>query len=176
MIDPVAPAGPASLLAADPVAALLQDAQGPGGVLDLGKLAEGLTGAPDLLGGVLDRLSILDATQLVTRLGVLPRSPLNLVTDLAPGPVGDLADGVLEKTTPVADSLYTTHSEQMRNQQFEAQMAGGLWQARADADLQRILSPYLKGPQAAGPSRYAVEVESVIDAIKRQAGPQVPRT
>lgn len=176
MLDAVTSAATQALPSDDLVGQVLGQAQGTGGVLDIGKLAGLLAEAPDLIGPTLERLPLLDATRLVASLDIVPASPLNIVTDLAPGPVGDVLDPVLEQTTPVADPLYQSHNEKAAVEQFEAQMAGSFWQARGDADLQRVLSPYLKGPQAQGPSRYAVEVESVIDAIKRGQSGGMSRT
>lgn len=176
MIEPIDSTRPPTAALTDSVAAILDDARGAGGLLDLGKLAQTLRGQPEMVGETLSQLPLLDATRLAVDLGLLRGGTLNLVTDLTPGPVGDVADEVLKKTDPAADGLYKTKDEKAQVQMFEAQMADYYWDARAEADLQRVLAPYIKGPQATGPSRYAVEVEAVIDAIKRELGPPPQRT
>lgn len=161
-------------LAGDPVGALLDDSRGLGGVLDLGKLAQSLLQQPNLIAATLEQLPIVDATRLAVDMGLLRGGTLNLVTDLAPGPVGDVADAVLTQVDPAADGLYKTHHEKAQIATFEAQMANYYWDARADADMERILASYIKGPKSPGEGRYAVEVEAVLDAIKRLRGTDIP--
>src|SRR5687767_2796892 len=151
MIEPIDFARPTTSTLADPVGTLLDGARGVGGVLDLAQLATALGERPDLIGETLAQLPLLDATRLAVDMGLLRGGTLNLVTDLAPGPVGDVADKVLEKTDPAADGLYKTKGEKAQIQMFEAQMADYYWDARAEADMQRVLAPYVKGPQATGP-------------------------
>src|SRR5688572_5368136 len=158
-VDQIRNAG-AQPAGADPVGALLDDSRGVGGVLDLGKLAQSLLEHPDLIAATLEQLPIVDATRLAVDMGLLRGTPLNLVTDLAPGPVGAVADKVLSKANPAADGLYTTHDEKAAIATFEAQMASYYWDARADADMERVLAPYIKGPKSPGEGRYAIEVEA----------------
>jgi hypothetical protein len=177
MIEPIDPVRDATTqpLAGDPVATLLDESRGLGGVLDLGQLAQALLQQPHLIGATLEQLPIVDATRLAVDMGLLRGGTLNLVTDLAPGPVADVADTVLTQTDPAADGLYKTKHEKTQVAMFESQMAAYYWDARADADLERILAPYIKGPKSPGEGRYAVEVQAVLDAIKRLPDLDPPR-
>ena len=167
MIDAISRLGNAGEPAPDLVGGLLDGSRGVGGVLDLAKLAEALLENPNLIGATLEQLPIVDATRLAVDIGVLRGTPLNLVTDHLPGPVGDVTDGVLSQVNPHADGLYTTHDEKAAIATFEAQRADFHADARADADLERILASYIRGPKSPGEGRCAVETQAVLDAIKR---------
>lgn len=141
---------PAAAASGDAAADLIQQATGPGGLVDTRILADLLNapGAAGLLSSVRGLLDLNDVVRLTHDLG----GSTELTGGLLSGP-----ERVLDSTLgTVADPIYTSNGERYQ----AAQTVVDSETRRDDADLQRTLSSYTKQDRPMTADRYLVRVAS----------------